>query len=351
MRGWPPPAEPIGRIPLRFDAAGDDETVTNLSASVRIGASLFVGGDEACAIERLTIRPDGAGDHRRFPLADLLDLADPEAEADIEGLAECDGWLWVVGSHARTRPKAEKQEDGCIDLEQLADLRDTRSRCLLARLPLLPDGAGWQPVKIDGKRRAGLMPQTKHGNALAKALRDDPLLAPFTKVPAKEGGLDVEGIAVCGDRVALGLRGPVIGTHAVLLELSVTTRKSGRIALNGSPTVRLLAMEGLGIRDLKRHGDDLLILAGPTTGLSGPCAVYRWADWVSDPPLHDRKVRLHRPERILELPFGRGEDHPEGLALMDDVGRALLVICDSPSSERLGKDEKTITADLFELPA
>ena len=348
-RGWPPAAEPIGRLPLHFSAAGKDDTVTNLSAAVRIGASLFVGGDEACIIERLTIGPEGATDHRRFALADLLDLHDPESEADIEGLAECDGWLWVTGSHARTRAKPEKQEDGCIDLGKLADLKDTRSRCLLARLPLLPDGDGWQPVKLDGKRRAGLMRQTKHGNALAKGLRSDPLLAPFTRIPAKEGGLDAEGLAVYGERVGLGLRGPVIATHAALIELTVKVKKSGRLDLSGRPTIRLLALEGLGIRDLKRRGDDLLILAGPTTALSGPCAIYLWRDWAGDPPLHDRKVRLHRPERLLDLPFGRGVDHPEGLALMGDD--ELLVICDSPASERLNDDGKSILADLFQLPA
>ena len=347
--GWPAPAEPIGQLLLHFGASDDEDTVTNLSASVRIGSSLFIGADEACAIERLTITSDGAGDHRCFRLANLLDLADPEAEADIEGLAECDGWLWVVGSHSRTRAKAEKKEDRCIDLEAFADLKDTRSRCLLARLPLLPDGEGWQPVKLDGKRQAGLMRQNKHGNALAKAMRDDLLLAPFTRVPAKEGGIDVEGLAVCGERVALGLRGPVIGTHAVLLELEVKTKKSGALDLKSSPVIRLLALEGLGIRDLKRRGDDLLILAGPTTGLSGPCAVYLWRDWVGDPPLHDRQVRLHRPERILELPFGRGVDHPEGLALMGDDH--LLVICDGPAPDRIGRAGRTIAADLFRYPA
>ena len=77
--------------------------VANLSASVRVGDTLFVGADEACAIERLVIGPDGAGRHDRIQLAGLLDLADPEAEADIEGLAVED--VWIVGSHARTRPK------------------------------------------------------------------------------------------------------------------------------------------------------------------------------------------------------------------------------------------------------
>jgi hypothetical protein len=194
-----------------------------------------------------------------------------------------------------------------------------------------------------------MLKQNDHGNALMKALKDDPLIGPFTRIPAKEGGVDVEGLAVCGNRVALGMRGPVIGRHAVLLEMFVSEKKSGRLHLDGPPFKRLLAMEGLGIRDLKRRGDDLLILAGPTTALSGPVALYRWRDWVNEPPQDETKVRLHRPERILDLPFGRGVDHPEGLALWGD--NQILVICDSPGPDRLDSGTGTIVADVFEIPA
>jgi Protein of unknown function (DUF3616) len=116
---------------------------------------------------------------------------------------------------------------------------------------------------------------------------------------------------------------------------------------------RLLAMEGLGIRDLKRCGDDLLILAGPTTGLDGPCALYRWRGWAGDPPQDATRVRLHRPERLFDIPFGRGVDHPEGLALWDEAdGRArqILVIYDSPSKRRCDTKRNVIEADLFDLP-
>lgn len=345
MSGWPSPASPIGRITLRFGA--DQDMVSNLSASVRVNGTLFVGADEACAVERLMIAGDACGQHESIPLATLLDLADPEAEADIEGLAVEDGWLWVVGSHARTRPKPKK--DKRFDLTELCNLKDTRARCLLARIPLVENEGVCSPVKVCGDRHAGLVPQNKHGSALAKLIAKDPLLEPFTHVPAKEGGLDVEGVAVCGNRVALGLRGPVIATYAMLLEVQVKAKKSGKLAIEGAPAKRLLALEGLGIRDLKRRGDDLLILAGPTTGLSGPCAIYRWRDWANRPPKHDEKVEVHTPDRILELPFGRGVDHPEGLALWGD--EQVLVLCDSPAPERLDAEGLTITADLFELPA
>lgn len=354
-RGWPAPARPRDRIRIDVGAAiGDAKAIKNFSAGARVGNTLFLAADERAAVDRLV--PAGRrawGEHKRFPLGKLLPLADPDEEADLEGLAAEDDWLWVLGSHARTRPKPEKEKDECIDLAKLADLKDTRPRCLLGRVPLVDEDDVTTPVAVDGKRKAGLLKQTPHGNDLSKALRDDPLIAPFMRVPAKEGGLDIEGIAVCGDRVALGLRGPVIATHAVLLELEITAKKSGRLRLEGAPVKRLLAMEGLGIRDLKRSGGDLLILAGPSTGLSGPCALYRWRGWTDDPPQDATRVRLHRPDRLFDIPFGRGVDHPEGLALWSDgdaPARQILVIYDSPSDRRCDLRRNVIEADLFDLP-
>ncbi len=356
-KSWPAPAKPHASIRLECGASIDDaKALKNFSAGSRIGDTLFLAADERAAVDRLAqTGRHGWGNQERFELSDLLDLADPEAEADLEGLAADGEWLWVLGSHARTRPKPEKAEQECIDLSVLANLKDTRPRCLLARLPLVQGENGLlTPVKKDGKRKAGLVQQTKNGSLLAKALKHDPLIGPFTYIPAKEGGLDIEGIAVCGERVALGLRGPVITGHAVLLELNVHAKPSGQLHIKGDPIKRLLAMEGLGIRDLKRCGDDLLILAGPTTALSGPCALYRWRGWANDPPQDPERVRLHRPERVLEIPFGRGEDHPEGLALwgeQDGEARQILVIYDSPSKQRLDRKTGAITADLFDLPA
>lgn len=351
--GYGPTARPVGQVRLRFTDL-DADGLSNCSAATRAGDALFVAADERADMVRLLRERDGWAQADRVALADLLPLAWPDEEADVEGLAEDDGWLWVVGSHARTRRKPEKEADAVIDLDRLADLKDTRARCLLARLPLRAGAGGPEPVARDGKRRAGMLRQGKHGNALLRQLRADPLLAPFVRVPAKEGGLDVEGVAVCGDRVALGLRGPVIATHAVLVEFRFRAGASGRLRIAEAPVKRLLALDGLGIRDLKRHGDDLLILAGPTTGLSGPCRLYRWRDWAGDPPRDAHRVRLHRPDLLLDLPFGRGVDHAEGLALFepdaDEAGR-LLVIHDSPAAHRVDEKKGTLTADLFVLPA
>jgi hypothetical protein len=357
MQGtWPTITAPSGqeRLVLDADCRSDDDPVFDLSAGARSGDTMFLGSDEGVCIERLQFVNGSWTNHCRFPLDDLLDLVSSD-EADIEGLAEDDGWLWVLGSHARTRPKLRKDDSDTIDLEVFSNLKDTRPRCVLARLPLVPDpdAAGAMiPVAADGNRRAGLLRQNKHGNGLARLMSKHPLLKPFTRIAAKEGGVDLEGIATAGQRVAIGMRGPVIQTHAVLLEFKVAAKRSGRLTITGPLHKRLLELEGLGIRDLKRAGPDLLILAGPTTGLDGPCAIYRWTNWLGDPPRDDQVVRLHRPERIIELPFGRGDDHPEGLVLLGggDEAQDVLVICDSPAATRIDVPGRTVRCDRFRLP-
>jgi hypothetical protein len=248
MTMWSDPATPVDQVELRFGEGQDTKLLQNFSGATRYRDSLFLAADERCGIDRLSLEGGIWADHHCFQLSSLLDLADPDDEADLEGLAVDDGWLWIVGSHARTRPKLGKKNEDCIDLDELADLNDTRPRCLLARIPLKQQGRQWLPIHQDGKRRSGLVRQTKRGNALSKQLRKDPLLAPFTRIPAKEGGIDVEGVAVLGSRVALGLRGPVIRTHAVLLEMEIVGKKSGSLELVGPIAKRLLDLEGLGIR-------------------------------------------------------------------------------------------------------
>ena len=140
-------------------------------------------------------------------------------------------------------------------------------------------------------------------------------------------------------------------THALLLEVEIAASGDGTLEIARGPVRRLLAMEGLGIRDLKRLGDDLIVLAGPTTGLSGPCAIYRWRGWAQDSARDPRQVRLHRPDRVLDLPFGRGCDHPEGLAAWH-TGKGntrVMVVNDTPSDHRVDAEARTMVADVFAL--
>ncbi|HEX8758617.1 MAG TPA: DUF3616 domain-containing protein, partial [Pseudonocardiaceae bacterium] len=78
--------------------------------------------------------------------------------------------------------------------------------------------------------------------------------------------------------------------------------------------------------------------------LDGPVRVYRWRGGLDgDVP---RVVRAPALVRELDLPFGEGDDHAEGIALLD--GRRLLVVYDSPAPARL-IEPGTVLADVIPL--
>jgi hypothetical protein len=102
------------RVVLRFAGLPDedDRPHEDLSAVAVTGDAVWLAGDEGTSLERLVRDADGSfGARTRFPLSDLLDLpGDADEEVDVEGIDLADGWLWVVGSHASARRKADPSD-------------------------------------------------------------------------------------------------------------------------------------------------------------------------------------------------------------------------------------------------
>jgi len=138
----------------------------------------------------------------------------------------------------------------------------------------------------------------------------------------------------------LGLRGPVLRGWAVLLALDLHTEVD-ELVLDGV-TKHFLDLAGLGVRDLARDGDDLLVLAGPTMVLDGPARVLRLPGAAQELA---PAVARDGIEVVAELAVGDGCDRPEGLAVLDD---GLLVLHDSPSAHRI--DGTVVLADLHPRP-
>ena len=340
--------------PLRFTSASRElETHTNLSAVRSDGDALWVAGDETATVERLVAEGDGWGGQTSFSLAELVDLPGPaDEEADVEGLARDGAFLWAVGSHSLRRKRIKDKHDGAKALERLATVEGQANRQVLLRLPLeVVDGLP-RPVRettVDGEVQYAASFGTR-GKDLRDLLEDDERLAPFLPIPGKDNGLDVEGIAVRGDRVLLGLRGPVLRGWAFVLEVRpyVDEDEPDRLRLRELDDGRryrthVLDLAGLGVRDLCPHGDDLLVLAGPTMDLDGPVHVFRWHGAMSvDAPTVVRDGALTRE---VVLPYGVGTDHAEGIGLLADG--SLLVVYDSPSPERL--QDGAVLADVVRL--
>lgn len=371
----------LGRVLLSFGENQDAESIVGeLSAAAFDGAGgLWVSSDELSSgrITLSRLEPDGElsfSNHQQFDLREYIDLpADGEekTEADIEGLDVADGYLWFTGSHSskRSRPKGKNREK---DLERLARVEREANRFLLGRVPLVdgtPAASATSAKSLGEKLNAGRLTDGEGGNALVEALLADQHLGPFLRtvhgsdgrdtvlpLASKENGFDVEGLTVFGKRLFLGLRGPVLRGWATLLEMEPQEEAPGRLGLamvsksERRYNKHFLDLAGLGIRELMRDGDDLLILAGPTMTLQGALRVYRLRDAIDLGNDSITSTDGGRLEPLFDLPSLPDGDNAEGCALhrwFSEPG--LLVVYDGPvplRRPRLG----AVYADVFRLP-
>jgi hypothetical protein len=350
---------------VRLEFAPGSLAQANLSGAAFTGDWLWVAGDEACGLGRLRrLAPLGRevlrfGEARDFPLADLLDLpASAVEEADLEGMAVAGGFLWVVGSHGLKRKNAKPDHNHAENAKRLAKVALDGSRRLLACLPIELDAEG-EPCLVrqarDG-RRAPRLQGDSQTNLLTRALADDPHFGPYLAIPGKDNGFDIEGLAVDGRRLLLGLRGPVLRGWSGLLEIAVEARgdQLRLVSLDDSGTLirkHFLQLEGLGIRDLHFSGDDLYILAGPTMVLDGDIRVLKWP--AARPLLAANREPVCFEVALTEsisLPHGRGTNRAEAICdlplALSGVKPSWLVLYDAPCADR--KDgEHTVFGDLL----
>ena len=177
-------------------------------------------------------------------------------------------------------------------------------------------------------------------------------------IPGKDNGFDIEGLAVDGRRLLLGLRGPVLRGWSALLEIAVETHGHElRLApLDDSGTLirkHFLQLEGLGVRDLHFSGDDLHILAGPTMVLDGEIRLFAWAGARTLLAANRDPVRFGAALReSVSLPHGRGTNRAEAICdlppLLSGDKPGWLVLYDAPGSDRRD-GEHTVFGDLLRV--
>ena len=350
---------------VRLEFASGTLVHTNLSGAAFLDDWLWVAGDEACGVDRMRrLDPVGSetlrfGEVCDFALADLLDLpGSADEEADLEGMAVSDGWLWVVGSHGLKRKNAKEGRDHTENAKRLSKVTLDGNRRLLACLPIERDASN-QPCLVreakDG-RRAQRLKGDAQTNELTRILADDPHLGPYMAIPGKDNGFDIEGLAVDGRRLLLGLRGPVLRGWSVLVEIAVMTHgdQLRMVPLDESGALirkHFMQLEGLGVRDLHFSGDDLYILAGPTMVLDGDIRVFKWTGAKPLLAANREPVRFETAlTESVSLPHGRGVNRAEALCnLPAGLGQSKpswLVLYDAPGADR--KDgEYTVFGDLL----
>jgi hypothetical protein len=237
--------ERLGRVEFK----GDIHKAKNVSGIAVVKGYLVVGSDEGNTVQIL--KHDGD----RYTVLPRDVILDGQAkEIDIEGIAAEDGFVYVVGSHSRVRKKVDDTHTAQENRQRLLVVERDENRERLYRFRLDSNG------EMSALEVTSLMP----------AIEQDPVLHAFTRVPSKENGVDIEGIAVRDGRLYVGFRGPVLRDNYVPV---LHTRFGNPVS---DVSLLFVNLGGLGIRDLApvRHG--FLILAGPVGDGPGSYQLYFW---------------------------------------------------------------------------
>ncbi|MHA6495320.1 DUF3616 domain-containing protein [Pseudomonas borbori] len=339
---------------------------SNLSGAAFTEQWLWVAGDEACSVERLQRLEPVAGEvlrfgkGRSFTLADLLDLPGAaDDEADLEGIALADGYLWMVGSHGLKRKNAKPDRSDADNAKRLTKLKLDSNRRLLACVPVEfdPQGVPCLVRSAEDGREALRLKGDAEDNLLTELLADDPHFGPFMAIPGKDNGFDIEGLAVDGNRLLLGLRGPVLRGWTALLEIAVEAHGGHLrlVALDEDGTLlrkHFLQLGGLGVRDLHFCGDDLYLLAGPTMVLDGEIRLFKWPG--ARPPLAANREPVRFEDNLVDavqLPHGDGCNRAEAICnlplALSGGTPSWLVLYDAPGPDRT-EAEYTVFGDLLQ---
>jgi hypothetical protein len=152
-------------------------------------------------------------------------------------------------------------------------------------------------------------------------------------------GVDIEGAAVIGDRMYLGLRAPVTERATVVLSMSpgalfmLAPEPRAVVPLNAH---RISLGDGVGIRDMAALPDGrLLILSGPAQRQEQPYRLHvvqptDEGDWGAPEPI----ATIRHPD-----PMSPGAK-AEGIAVLAEEGRPIrvLVLFESPADGALELD-------------
>jgi hypothetical protein len=180
---------------------------------------------------------------------------------------------------------------------------------------------------VDGETRLELVGKPFKG--LQNALIYDGRLMSFElaeaakKNPEELGGLNIESLCADGDALLIGFRNPVPGGKALLVPLKnpAAVIDSGASPMLGGPM--LLDLNGLGIRDMARWGEEFIIVAGDFRDRKAeeaqPSRLFQWSGKSGDAPTS------------LDCDFG--DLNPQGVVVYDDGAEPRLQLLSDDGGE------------------
>ncbi len=260
-------AEEIGPgTPIAFKGA--IYAADQVSGIAKVGEYLVIGSDEGHVIQILE-KVDDTKYNLKYkytvPKGELTKKTKKsKPEIDIEGITAVDQTLYIIGSHSRIRSRVEPDNPNnrsyAKNRERLIKNKGEKSRRFLCRVKL--DSEGQLDSDFDIQ------------DGVYDLLVATPPFAEFTKIPGKENGIDIEGIAAKGNRIIVGFRAPVLRENWVPILAFVFGEDLGA----SNPAVELLFVNlgGLGVRDLAPVSDGLLLIAGPMGDGPGNYELYHW---------------------------------------------------------------------------
>lgn len=206
---------------------------------------------------------------------------------DGEAVAYADGYFYLLGSHGHPRDR-----DGDLDPEE--DAAEIAARIAASSLLLRVAAEGEDPA-VDATDR------------LRTLLATDETLAPFLDRRLDDNGLSLEGIAIAGGRLHVGLRTPILAEGLA----GILSADLDHFFGDAPPAASLLLLplgEGQGLRDLAAYGEGLLLLAGPAGEEDGAYALHWWDGQQEQapllgllPPVLDRHDKPLKAEAVLPL--------------------------------------------------
>ncbi len=358
----PKPKKPTKTALLTFnkEAKNLSDLKTEISSTLITDRNLWLSYDEDARIERLIIKDEDEDqlsfeNHCCYELKDFFDLP-ADNEMDMEALAYEEPYLWFCGSMSLKRNSPDEEDTIEKQLEALQELKLDENRFSLGCIPCLQKDGNFQLFKeadYKGEKiTAKMMRGGSKSSELHNALLADEHLKDFMRIPCKDNGFDIEGLAVCDSRILIGLRGPVLNGYAVILEIWCDSLNNELIMQQRKGESKLyrkhfIDLNGKGIRELNCFPNgDLYILAGPTMDLDGTISLYKIEGGLED----NYASVVHHPERLFDVARGteieRGEDKAEGVAFLNE--KEIIITYDSPQQKRLIGDNK-VAMDVFDL--
>lgn len=238
--------EHIADIPL----TGEIAAAADISGITIAGDYLLIGGDEGAALQ---VMEKGNGpDVWRVKYSKILSSG--HTELDLEAISYADGYVYAVGSHAKRRKRVKRQYSREKNARRFLQVEMEDTRNSLFRIPF--------------NKYSGELGEAKRLD-LSKRLRKDDLLGPFTAIPSKENGVDIEGLGIRGNKLYLGFRGPVFRHNLVpvwVLDFDRPKRYE---------TV-LVKLMGQGIRDMVALDQGFLLLTGAVNDAPMPFRLWWW---------------------------------------------------------------------------